>query len=346
MNQLTVHANACVDTIIASAGTGKTYTLVERIGAAVDVGLAPSRVLATTFTKKAAAELAGRIRSKLIENGRPELAAAMLAARIGTVNSVCGSLIAEFAFELGRSPVAEVIPEGRQKAIFTRAIGPAMSRFAGRIQKIAERFDLQAQGYSLHGRRIDGWQDHLRRIVELARSNGITPERIGESAEHSVIGLTRLLPAAAAGETADSLDQALANAVAGCQAAIAPRRAGLKVGTLKKDVPCVEAAAARLQRGEHLPCGSNGRGCRSWARLRPTRTFSSPSWPPPARTRAIPACAATSNNSSACSSTAPRSASPTTPTSSTGAASSTSWTRRCSPSKFSARPATTTASVN
>lgn len=253
MNQPTGHANARVDTIIASAGTGKTYTLVERIGAAVDAGLAPSRVLATTFTKKAAAELAGRIRSKLIENGRPELAAAMLAARIGTVNSVCGSLIAEFAFELGRSPVAEVIPEDRQKAIFARAIGPAMSRFAGPIQQIAERFDLQAQGYSLHGRRIDGWQDHLRRIVELARSNGITPERIDESAEHSVIGLTRLLPAAAAGETADSLDQALAVAVADCQAAIAPRRAGLKVGTLKKDVPCVEAAAARLQRGEYLP---------------------------------------------------------------------------------------------
>lgn len=253
MNQSTRHANARVDTIIASAGTGKTYTLVERIGEAVDAGLEPSRVLATTFTKKAAAELAGRIRTKLIRNGRPELAAAMLAARIGTVNSVCGSLIAEFAFELGRSPIAEVIPEDRQKAIFARAIGPAMSRFAGPIQQIAERFDLQAQGYSLHGRRIDGWQDHLRRVVELARSNGITPERIGDSAEHSVASLTRLLPAAAPGETANSLDKALADAVSACLAAIAIRRAGLKVGTLKKDVPCVEAAAARLQRGEQLP---------------------------------------------------------------------------------------------
>ncbi len=252
MNQVTSNTHKQVDTIIASAGTGKTYTLVERIRSAVDAGLAADRLLATTFTKKAAAELAGRIRSKLIEGGRPELAAAMLVARIGTVNSVCGSLISEFAFELGRSPIAEVIPEDRQKAIFARAIGPAMSHFASSIQEFAERFDLPAQGYLLHGRRIHGWQDHLRRIVDLARSNGIGPERIGASADHSVTSLTRLLPMAAPGQTGESLDAALSEAIVDCMAAISARRPTLKQGTLKKDVPCVEAAAARLQRGEHL----------------------------------------------------------------------------------------------
>ena len=186
-----------VDTTIASAGTGKTYTLVERISSALERGLAPERLLATTFTKKAAAELAGRIRSRLIQQGRPELAAAMLAARIGTVNSVCGSLIAEFAFELGRSPVAEVIPEDRQKAVFERAIGAAMSRFAGSIQPIAERFEMQAQGYQSARGRVEGWQDHIRRIVDLARSNGISPERLAASAEHSIAGLVRLLPSPA-----------------------------------------------------------------------------------------------------------------------------------------------------
>ena len=260
MNQVTGNIHNRVDTIIASAGTGKTYTLVERIRSAVGTGLDPHRLLATTFTKKAAAELAGRIRSQLIKGGRPDLAAAMLAARIGTVNSVCGSLISEFAFELGRSPVAEVIPEDRQKAVFARAIGPAMSRYAPTLQQIAERFDMQAQGFFMHGRRIDGWQDHLRRIVDLARSNGTGPERIDTSADYSVASLTQLLPMAAPGETTEALDAALADAVFKCLAAIEPRRATLKQGTLKKDVPCVEAAAARLQRGEHLPWVE-------WARL-------------------------------------------------------------------------------
>lgn len=260
MNQVTGKTHHRVDTIIASAGTGKTYTLVERIRGAVDAGLVPDRLLATTFTKKAAAELAGRIRSQLIKGGRPDLAAAMLAARIGTVNSVCGSLISEFAFELGRSPVAEVIPEERQKAAFARSIGPAMARYAPRLQEIAERFDMQAEGFVMHGRRIDGWQDHLRRIVDLARSNGIGPERIGASADHSVTSLTQLLPTAAPGETAEMLDAAFKQAISNCLAAIAPRRATLKQGTLKKDVPGIEGAAARLQRGENLPWVE-------WARL-------------------------------------------------------------------------------
>jgi len=253
MNKITGNTHNRVDTIIASAGTGKTYTLVERIRSAVDAGLAPDRLLATTFTKKAAAELAGRIRSQLIKGGRPELAAAMLAARIGTVNSVCGSLISEFAFELGRSPVAEVIHEDRHKGVFAQAIGPAMSRYAPTLQQIAERFDMQAQGFFMHGRRIDGWQDHLRRIVDLARSNGIGPERLSASADHSVASLTRLLPLAGPGETAETLDAALTDAVFDCLAAIEPRRATLKQGTIKKDIPCVEAASARLRRGEYLP---------------------------------------------------------------------------------------------
>ena len=249
-----------VDTIIASAGTGKTYTLVERIGSAIDGGLAPERLLATTFTKKAAAELAGRIRSRLIQQGRPELAAAILAARIGTVNSVCGSLIAEFAFELGRSPVAEVIPEDRQKVLFERAIGAAMSRFAGSIQPIAERFEMQAQGYQSARGRVEGWQDNIRRIVDLARSNDISPKRLSASAEHSIEGLVRLLPEPDPSETAEALDEALKCAVLACAQAVAAARSILKKGTLDKDVPSVENAAAILGRVERLPWAD-------WARL-------------------------------------------------------------------------------
>jgi ATP-dependent helicase/nuclease subunit A len=241
-----------VDTIIASAGTGKTYTLVERIKASVDGGLAPERLLATTFTKKAAAELAGRIRSKLIEEGRADLAAAMLSARIGTVNGVCGSLISEFAFELGRSPIAEVIAEDRQKPIFERAIGAAMSRFAGSIHPIAERFEMPAQGYKAQWGKVEGWQDHIRRIVELARSNGIPAARIDESSRQSAAGLLQLLPPAEAGEDAATLDAALRDAVNDCMMEIAARRSVLKKGTLNDDVPRIENAAAKLAQGERL----------------------------------------------------------------------------------------------
>ena len=58
--------------VLAGAGTGKTKTLtaavVHRIAAG---GLAPGRVLAVTFTNKAATEMSGRIRTALDSGPAP-----------------------------------------------------------------------------------------------------------------------------------------------------------------------------------------------------------------------------------------------------------------------------------
>src|SRR3546814_1198153 len=81
LNGVAMEGQNRVDTVVASAGTGKTFRLVEEISREVEGDLAPHRLLATTFTKKAAAELAGRIRTRLISAGRPDLGAAMLQAR-------------------------------------------------------------------------------------------------------------------------------------------------------------------------------------------------------------------------------------------------------------------------
>jgi ATP-dependent exoDNAse (exonuclease V) beta subunit len=238
-----------VQTIIASAGTGKTHNLVERIAAAITDGLEPERLLATTFTKRATAELTGRIRARLIALGRSDLAAALLGARIGTVNAVCGALISDFAFEMGRSPVADVITEQRRVVIFERAIGAAMREFASQIDPIAERFGISAQGHVGPRGRVAGWQDDIRKIVDLARSNGIGAEALAESALHSVEGLMRLLPPPVDGIAAEALDDALRQAIMACAEAIAAQRAVLKKGTLGSDVPVVEGAAAALEAG-------------------------------------------------------------------------------------------------
>lgn len=241
-----------VDTTIASAGTGKTYRLVQDIVTEVCAGTAPHRILATTFTKKAAAELAGRIRATLIDRGRPELASAMLSARIGTVNSVCGALISEFAFELGRSPISEVIAEDRQSSIFGRASGLVMEECGPAISEIAERFGIQARSYSAHGRTIRGWQDDVRRAVDLARSNGIPKERLTHCAARSSASLIALLPLETSGQTTEATDAALASAIEACMFNIEKNRASLKSGTLTKDVPTVEKAVRTLYGGERI----------------------------------------------------------------------------------------------
>ncbi|MEZ6015869.1 MAG: UvrD-helicase domain-containing protein [Planctomycetota bacterium] len=53
--------------LLASAGTGKTYRLATHFAALLAAGVEPSRVLATTFTRKAAGEILDRVLARLVE---------------------------------------------------------------------------------------------------------------------------------------------------------------------------------------------------------------------------------------------------------------------------------------
>src|SRR5438093_12771692 len=75
----------------ASAGTGKTRKLVDVYLALVEEGVDPQRIVAVTFTEKAAAEMRDRIRSRAITLSP--------AAPISTIHGFCGILIREHGFE-------------------------------------------------------------------------------------------------------------------------------------------------------------------------------------------------------------------------------------------------------
>ncbi|MGE3164112.1 MAG: UvrD-helicase domain-containing protein [Planctomycetota bacterium] len=97
----------------ASAGTGKTYSICELIAErVVRHGLDPARLIATTFTIKAAAELKGRIAARLLEDGvDPSWAERLELAPIGTVHSVAYQLLTRYALHLGLSPRLSVADE-------------------------------------------------------------------------------------------------------------------------------------------------------------------------------------------------------------------------------------------
>lgn len=187
--------------VAASAGTGKTYRLTQELDEAIASGRArPDSIVATTFTKQAAAELVERARTRMLASGRGMEAHQLLAARIGTVNSVCGSFVSDFAFELGMSPNVRVLEEAAAELEFRRALAGVVSEeMADDLESFKTRFDQNLD-----------WRYEVRRIVEAARANGLAPAQLAMCAERSIADLDLSMGPC---ESAAALDGALAAAI-------------------------------------------------------------------------------------------------------------------------------------
>jgi len=101
--------------IFAGAGSGKTRALTYRIAYMVqEQGIAPSKILAVTFTNKAANEMKGRI-LKLIG----EQAASLWA---GTFHSICCRILRSHGDKIGIPPNFIIYDEADQQALIKQAV--------------------------------------------------------------------------------------------------------------------------------------------------------------------------------------------------------------------------------
>ncbi len=73
--------------LLASAGTGKTYRLSAHFVGLLLQGVAPERILATTFTRKAAGEILDRVLQRLVGVASNEKDAAELSKSVGFANT-------------------------------------------------------------------------------------------------------------------------------------------------------------------------------------------------------------------------------------------------------------------
>ncbi len=116
----------------AAAGTGKTTELVHRIVAVLAQGRATvDRIVAVTFTEKAAGELKLHLRTQIEEarqrqeepeRGRLEAALARLEeARVGTIHGFCADLLRERSLEAGIDPRFEPLDDTEAQRLFRRA---------------------------------------------------------------------------------------------------------------------------------------------------------------------------------------------------------------------------------
>ena len=125
--------------VAASAGTGKTKVLIDRLLRLLLAGARPSQLLCLAFTKAAAAEMANRLARRLARwaalaeadlaaeiadlTGEPPRAADLAAARrlfaavldapggltIETIHGFCQSLLRRFPLEAGVAPHFQVM---------------------------------------------------------------------------------------------------------------------------------------------------------------------------------------------------------------------------------------------
>ncbi len=115
--------------VTAGAGTGKTTLLVDKVlHKVLEEKIKIDRILALTFTEKAANEMKLRLRRELRERGHVELLEPLERAEICTIHSYCAHILRQFPIEAGVSPDVEV-DEG---PVFRRRFEEAWPRWLDR----------------------------------------------------------------------------------------------------------------------------------------------------------------------------------------------------------------------
>jgi ATP-dependent helicase/nuclease subunit A len=161
--------------LAAGAGSGKTSVLVERFVRAVrEDGIAPGRILAITFTERAAAELRERVRARLLELGEREAARDTEGAPIGTFHGFCARLLRVHALAAGLDPEFAILDEagaGRLRGLaFRRALAVLLG--GGRRKDAVEL--LAAYG-------IDRVQRMVVGVYAEQRSRGVSRPALPDS---------------------------------------------------------------------------------------------------------------------------------------------------------------------
>ena len=169
--------------VSAAAGSGKTSVLVERFVAAVrDDGLAPGRILAITFTERAAGELRERVRDRLLELGDRQAARDTEAAFVGTFHGFCARLLRAHPFAAGLDPDFAILDEGLAGRLREQAFAGALREFLA-AGGASELDMLAAYGVD----RVRGMVEHV--YLEL-RSRGQLLPRLPVAAPREDAGET------------------------------------------------------------------------------------------------------------------------------------------------------------
>ena len=149
----------------AGAGSGKTSVLVERfVRAVLDDGVPAGKILAITFTERAAGELRERVRHRFLALGEREAARDTEAAFVSTFHGFCARLLRTHSLLAGLDPDFAILDEGLAGRLREAAFRSALGAFL--LAEGEEAVDLVA-AYS-----VDQVQGMIAGIYAELRSRG------------------------------------------------------------------------------------------------------------------------------------------------------------------------------
>jgi DNA helicase-2/ATP-dependent DNA helicase PcrA len=144
--------------VLAGAGTGKTRVVTHRIARLIQSGVRPGRILAVTFTKKAAAEMQERA-SKLLGRKPAE------APDISTFHALCVKILRRNAAKLGYPAQFAIYDRGDQESLARAAlreikVGAEVLR-PGDLINLISRWKTHAIRPAQAGAEARGDKEHL-----------------------------------------------------------------------------------------------------------------------------------------------------------------------------------------
>jgi ATP-dependent helicase/nuclease subunit A len=125
--------------VVAGPGSGKTSVLIERFSWLVkQQGIAPNRILAITFTEKAATEIKQRLISAFADNHG--IRERLERAYVSTIHAFCTRILRDHAIAAGLDPMFEVADEAMSNPLKREAADEVLEEIYQREPQRMRRF--------------------------------------------------------------------------------------------------------------------------------------------------------------------------------------------------------------
>ena len=168
--------------VSASAGSGKTTVMIERIVSLLEDGYRLEDFLVSTFTKASAADMKQKLTKRLRESGNPALVSQIKSlpdADITNLDSWCKKLVAKYFYAVGVDPDFEILGEGEARAELDCALNEVFSDYAERGD---EQF-ARLRDFMTSSRRDDDFRSCIKSLYYYA-SLYAEPEKELDSFAH------------------------------------------------------------------------------------------------------------------------------------------------------------------